>query len=192
MINILKMGNYDDISKLNKFQNLYYNYKIYHNNLINVLTHIIAIPLIVIIIEKLSDHYFTQQFKLPLNPVHIAYAAFGLLYVYFDTFSGIISIIMYSAIAILTKDCDCNILGYANHKVLLALLLASFVIQEIGHQIFEVRKPSVKDETVVFLSAPLLVVIEILSIFGYRKDEITETKKYIEYNIEQYKKSKHD
>jgi uncharacterized membrane protein YGL010W len=181
---------YTDTSRLNKFQKLFFGYGIYHNNVVNVLFHIIFVPAIVLSLDKLLDHSFSNTLK--FNPFLIVYVVLGTFYMYLDFVSGLVVTVQYLVISMVTRDWDFSCIGQSHIRVLTVILLFSYFIQQFSHKFFEGdRKPSLKEEFFVFLSAPVFVVIEVLNFtLRYRKDDIDEARKFIYEDMEKYKSAK--
>jgi uncharacterized membrane protein YGL010W len=76
--------------------------------------------------------------------------------------------------------------------VLLFILIFSYLIQQVSHKYFEgPRHPSLREEFYVFPSTPVWVVVEFFyRTLGYRKLELEEAKKFIEYDMQQYNLAK--
>ena len=83
---------------------------------------------------------------------------------------------------------DFGIKGYSSINVMVAIHIFSWLAQFLSHGVFEKRKPALLDNVLLLFSAPVFVNIEIAYfLLGYRYEEIKETKKYIDYNIKQYR-----
>jgi len=50
------------------------------------------------------------------------------------------------------------------------------------------RAPALMDNTLLAFVGPFFFVFEVLALFGYKKKEIREWNKYVEREIDQYKK----
>ncbi|KRW99688.1 hypothetical protein PPERSA_03489 [Pseudocohnilembus persalinus] len=69
----------------------------------------------------------------------------------------------------------------------LALWIFSWVIQFIGHGVFEKRKPALMDNLLQTLVAPDFIVIQWCFYLGYRHEEYVQIKKKIHNNINIWK-----
>jgi uncharacterized membrane protein YGL010W len=180
-----------DISSLNKFQKYFYDYGRYHDNFINVLIHIVFIPIITLSTDKLVGYFATEYYKFPFNPFYIVYAIVMPIYLYVDYFSGIITSAQYLGLSYLLRDARFDCCGFTHIQVLLIVYCSSWISQFIGHGLFEGRKPALMDNIFLTTNAPVFANIEIMYyLFGYRQEEIDETKKYIHEDIKEYKASK--
>ena len=67
----------------------------------------------------------------------------------------------------------------------------SWVIQFLGHGIWEKRAPALLDGIVqAFAMAPLFVVMELFFMFGYRSEFRERVQKSVDVNIEKFKDGK--
>jgi uncharacterized membrane protein YGL010W len=182
------MTNYEDISKLNKFQKFFYGYGCYHNTFLNILVHIICVPPITFTLDKMLEYAF--EGKLPINPFYLFFIIWGPMYAYVDPIVGTLTTLQYIVLSILTKGMQFPMFGLSHIQAMVAIHAISWIGQFIGHGAFEKRKPALLDNVLLLFSAPVFVNIELFYyLFGYRKNEIDETKKYIESNIKQYRES---
>ena len=174
-----------DTSKLNKFQKFFYGYGCYHSDLLNVLVHIICVPPITFTLGKILEYYST---KLPVNPFYLIFLIWGPIYLYVDPILGTLTTIQYLLTDYLTIGMDFGFMGYSSIQVMVALHILSWLAQFFAHGVFEKRKPALMDNLLLMFSAPVFVNIEIFYfLFGYRNDEIKETKKYIDFNIKEFR-----
>lgn len=180
---------YADKTKLNKFQKFFHGYGCYHNNLINVLIHIICIPPIFFTLDKILNYYFGH--KMPFNPFYLIFLIWGPIYAYIDPILGTLTTAQYLLLSLLTKNMNFSIFGFSHIQVVLFIHIISWLVQFYGHGVHEKRKPALLDNVLLLFSAPVFVNTELFYfIFGYRKAEIDETKKYIEYDIKLYRQAK--
>merc|ERR1712110_653095 len=69
-------------------------------------------------------------------------------------------------------------------KIALAIHVVCWILQFIGHGVFEGRAPALIDSwDQAFLTAPLFVLMEILFFFGYRKGFYAKIMQEVETNI---------
>lgn len=73
----------------------------------------------------------------------------------------------------------------------LGIHLTSWILQFIGHGVFERRAPALLDNLVqAFFLAPFFVWMEILFFFGYRPELQARVAKAVEKDVQDYQKSK--
>ena len=78
--------------------------------------------------------------------------------------------------------------GYPVWQVALAVHVGAWILQFIGHGVFEGRAPALLDSLdQALLTAPLFVLLEVLFFFGYRKDFYSKMMKQVEKNIASFK-----
>ncbi len=184
------MSKGDDVSSLNKFQIFFYNYGIYHYDSVNVAIHIICIPILTITLIRMLDYYslFYLNSQLPYGLIFGVFV--GLLYIYVDLFSGILTISMYLILESLYLKDQTPILGYAQIDFIIYLHIACWILQFIGHGVFEGRKPALMDNILLTLNAPIFVTLEILGLFNYRHKELIQTRECIKKEVERFRNSR--
>ena len=66
-----------------------------------------------------------------------------------------------------------------------------WIAQIVGHQKWEGRSPALLDNLFqAFMMAPLFVLMEVLFMFGYRKEFRERVQKVVDVNVREYKASK--
>jgi len=175
---------------LNKFQSFFYNYGRYHYNLLNIVIHIICVPIITITLDKMVD-LSTKGFGLSFNPFLILYAILTPIYIYVDFISGVITSLQYPILGYFLGKTQFSILGLSELQSISLLHIIAWIMQFIGHGVFEKRKPALLDNIFLVFNAPVFVNIELMNfIFKYREEELNETRKYIREDISKYRKAK--
>lgn len=181
------MVNYDDLSKLNRFQRFFYDYGRYHNTLGNIIVHMIFVPLIAFTLEKILGELYPKPFNIPLNPFWAIFIASSVVYLYTDFVTGLITIAEYVSLAYFTRNIDFSFLGYSNLQSLLIIHASAWIAQFISHGFIEHRKPALVDNIFLTINAPVFVNIELLYyLFGFRNKEIKEVKEYINHEVKQH------
>merc|ERR1712055_827854 len=72
-------------------------------------------------------------------------------------------------------------------KVALAIHICGWLLQFIGHGVFEGRAPALLDSIdQAFLTAPLFVLMEVAFFFGYRRKFYEEIMVDVNVNIKQF------
>ena len=140
-------------------------YKKYHKNPINVLIHVVCIPLIV------------WSFCVLLTPIVVFSAKFNLTFIISCLYSFYYIILNYNLgkfmVSFMMMCWFTSYLFYYNTKgpLFYGLLINifSWIMQFIGHGIFEGKKPALMDSLIqAFLIAPMFVLIDILKWIGYK------------------------
>merc|ERR1719350_705899 len=81
--------------------------------------------------------------------------------------------------------------GFPLWQAVLAFHAAAWILQFIGHGVFEGRAPALLDSwDQAFITAPLFVLLEVLCFFGYRRSFYKECMAEVEKNIAEFKKAK--
>ncbi len=180
-----------DPRNLNKFQHFFYDYGRYHNDGVNIGIHLVFVPLIfatlLYMLNYLSKEYFGSDFNYgTLIPILLVP-----LYVYVDFFLGLITGIQYLLIDYYIRSVTFNLDCISDINIIIIIHIFSWIIQFIGHGVFERRKPALMDNFLLTLNAPIFVNIEIaFFLFRYKADELEEAKKYIVEDIKNFRKSK--
>lgn len=175
-------------------------YRSYHHNTINVLLHTIFIPTILYtstgilcnvpivqqkyIPESLSS--YSDYFNLGSLIIGVGYAGFYLL---LDIKSGII------AAPLLWWFVQSNI---SNHQTIEGYnsylwtgFVVGWVVQFIGHGVFEKRAPALLDNLLqALVLAPFFVVFEFVFLLGFRKEIRDNMERIALQNIKTFKESK--
>jgi uncharacterized membrane protein YGL010W len=174
------------VENLNKFQKLYVTFGTFHSSTFNFTLHCLLVPVLILGIDKLTDYYSTEVYKLPINPFHLGYLIIGAFSIYVDMFVGTLTTTEYIAISYLTRHYHFDLFGFSHAKVLGIALIVTYAILQFGHVFEGERKPTFNEELFVNISAPVFVNIQLLYLLGYRKGEILEAKKYIAKDMERW------
>ena len=123
------------------------NYEKYHQSPENKLIHVVCIPLIAITLLSLltkMNIYYSLMLKLFYETIYISFLGINT--------RGLGMILYLESLYILSK-----IFYYLNNNNLLILHLISWILQFVGHGLFENNKPALLDNLYQsFLWAPLM------------------------------------
>ena len=179
------------------FKEIFVSYGKYHNNIINKLIHIVFIPTIVFCVYGIGHFYPIANIDfMGIKELDIGLVMLVLLppvYIFSGLLTTLCLIFMYF----------CSLSMFEQHKFdkdfyqslsyfqfLLALKTFSWIMQFLGHGIFEGRAPALMNNAFSALVAPTFVVIEILYMFGYNKEKINECQVIIDKDIAEYRETK--
>lgn len=185
------MSNIDlaDVDKLNKFQRFYYDYARFHRNPVNVLIHILFVPILTFTMYKMVSYASLNFFNLSFNLIYILALFVYPMYIYVDLFTGFVTALVYTILDLSTSSTNFEYLGLNHINFMLIVHLISWIAQFISHAVFEKRKPAIIENIFLLFNAPVFVFIEIFEfLFGYRKDEISEALRYVDAEIAAYRK----
>ncbi|KAI0165971.1 DUF962 domain-containing protein [Xylariaceae sp. FL1272] len=169
-------------------------YGAYHHNSVNVLIHMICVPLILFtgfalaantgILIPLPSVLAVPNLQLNLGT--LAALTWGGLYVLLEPVAGTILAFICLAAAALANTFLAHDPSLTN-KVALVTHLACWMLQFLGHGAFERRAPALFDNLVqaVFL-APLFVWLELLFKFGYRRELRGRVDKAVQAEIAKF------
>ncbi|KAI1265284.1 DUF962 domain-containing protein [Xylariaceae sp. FL1019] len=169
-------------------------YGAYHHNSVNVLIHMICVPLILFTGFALAANTgiliplpgVLAVSNLPLNLGTLAALTWGALYVLLEPVAGTILAIICLAAAALANASLAHDPTWTNNVALVTHLIC-WMLQFLGHGAFEHRAPALFDNLVqaVFL-APLFVWLEILFKFGYRRELRSRVDKAVQAEIAKF------
>ena len=182
---------YANPKNLNKFQHFFYDYGRYHNNFINIAIHIIFVPIIYGTLMGITRYISKVYLNTDFNIGTIIALGATPLYLYVDFFIGLLTAVEYFLIDHYMQYVSFGYENYSDIKILIAIHILAWATQFIGHGAFEGRKPALMDNLLLTLNAPIFVNLEIFYfLFGYRKGQIDETKKYIVVDIKRHRGDK--
>ena len=117
------------------------------------------------------------------------------VYIYIEPVSGLLSTFVYHSLYFVSLQMwkahrdDTNFwLGLNHFWFMTALQGFAWIMQFIGHGVFEKRAPALLSNLLTVFVAPDFVVIEILYSLGYNKKAIEECQAIIDKDIAEYKK----
>ncbi len=135
-------------------------------------------------------YLIAKDIGLSFNPLLILYAILTPIYIYVDFLSGLITSIQYPFIGYLLNDYNISIFSLSNMQSTIFLHILSWILQFIGHGVFEKRKPALLDNIFLVFNAPVFVNIELMNfIFKYKESELNETRKHIIRDINNYREN---
>ena len=85
---------------------------------------------------------------------------------------------------------DVFLLGLSYVNFMIVLNVIGWIMQFIGHGVFEKRKPALLNNIFSSLVAPFFVVVELLAMLGYNKAEFEELQKECKRRIDLYHQQK--
>jgi uncharacterized membrane protein YGL010W len=142
-------------------------YEAYHRNPLNKLTHFIGIPTIVFSILVLLSAVSVNVGGAPITPAMLLVAAVLLYYFLLEPGFGFgMALFLVPALAL------AHGIGRQSWAVVVAVFLALFVggwiLQLLGHTVFEKRRPALVDNLFQLVIGPVFLVGEALFFCGYR------------------------
>ncbi len=186
------MGKYaekDVSAKLSAFQHYYYDYGRFHANILNILAHIICVPLVAITGCLIGEYFSKEYFHVQYNPCMFLLAFWFLTYLVKEPLMGIFTAAQYVAILyfLLGKDLSCSCLGLNHIQTIGGIFVVGIIIPNLSHKVFEGRAQGFTPNVFLANNAPLFVTIEIsYFLFGYAKSDIDEAKKYMADDIKAF------
>nr|ADD38703.1 endoplasmic reticulum membrane protein C16E8.02 [Lepeophtheirus salmonis] len=173
-------------------------YGSYHSNPVNIGIHLLCIWNIAWSAVYLLQFTPVISNLLP-EPIVENYAFFILslyiiVFLLTDFIAGTLASILIIGIYFWTLNSVQNgalICGYNGWNLALGVHIGGWVLQFIGHGIFEKRAPALLDDVFqAFITAPLFVLLEIMFYFGYKKDLYQKCIPEIQKNVEEFKRKK--
>merc|ERR1712156_1373536 len=181
-------------------------YASYHNNRVNVAIHLLCIPILLatgLVMLQYTPELLTQPelFKsipdgqyLKVNLAFVVTLIYAICYIVMEPFAGFIGAILVSLLSVTAAKLvgtGATIGGDDVLNIAIAIHITAWILQFIGHGLFEGRAPALIDSwDQAFLTAPLFVLMEILFFLGYRKEFYAKIMKEVETNIATFQESK--
>ncbi|OQS03652.1 hypothetical protein THRCLA_21110 [Thraustotheca clavata] len=180
-------------------------YMSYHDNWINMAIHLVCIwPLLItgLALGGCLSPFFSNEFLIPFNLQEyfvmdlgfFAMIVYVLWYIVLDPIAGTGASALIVYLHALTTKWTIDYValnGETPWKLLAMIHVTAWILQFIGHGVFERRAPALLDSLdQAIITAPLFVVLEVLLPLGYRKEMHTRVKKQVEINIAAFRKSK--
>ncbi|KAH8676353.1 DUF962 domain-containing protein [Xylariales sp. PMI_506] len=173
-------------------------YGAYHHDSINVAIHMTCVPLILFSAFALAGNTGTlitlpDSLTIPyldLNLGTIAALTWGGLYILLEPVAGTVLALICLAAAAGTHKALLENPTQTNQVALVTHILC-WILQFIGHGVFEGRAPALLDNLVqaLFL-APLFVWLEFLFKFGYRRELQDRVSKAVQTEIAKFRNAK--
>ncbi|ODQ59101.1 hypothetical protein WICANDRAFT_84752 [Wickerhamomyces anomalus NRRL Y-366-8] len=168
-------------------------YRSYHFNTINVLIHSVFVPTIMF-----SSFGYATNVRIPIPIPHLAkYLNLGVLgslgyslfYLYLDFIGGALAtpILMISSIYFT----DLTLYSPEVNKLLIAAFVIGWLVQFIGHGVFEKRAPALLDNLLqALVLAPFFILFELFFLLGFRTDLKKRVDARVEVNIANFRAKK--
>jgi len=181
-------------------------YASYHNDPINILIHLMCIwpifattvvflqytPTLLDNPEALENLSFSKNIN--LNGAFFFILLYIVWYIFMEPFAGGLASLLILSIYIKSGqfvNAGVSIYGLPVWQAALAIHVVAWIIQFIGHGVFEGRAPALLDSwDQAFITAPLFVFLEILFAAGYRKQFHSSMMKEVEKNIKGFQNQK--
>ncbi|OJJ46106.1 hypothetical protein ASPZODRAFT_133100 [Penicilliopsis zonata CBS 506.65] len=173
-------------------------YGAYHNNPVNVAIHITCVPILLFtgfllatntpVFFRLPDAL--QHEYLPANLGTVVSFIYAIFYILLEPVAGSLAAPLVVGSAAYGNYLTSTYGATANYWAT-GVHVFSWLIQFVGHGVFEGRAPALLDNLfqAIFL-APLFVWIEVLFFFGYRPELRARLHKSVEEEIARFKNNK--
>ncbi|ETW05117.1 hypothetical protein H310_04138 [Aphanomyces invadans] len=174
-------------------------YLSYHSNPINKLLHVICIwPILLSAIFLLCST--TPYFDVPFQPYVVANTAlvgaviYVVWYIVLDSYAGTLAASFIVAMYIWSNVYISHAVattGESPWRMALGIHVTAWIIQFIGHGVFEKRAPALLDSwDQAIITAPLFVLLEVLLPFGYRRDMHDRIEAQVAVNVAKFKQER--
>jgi len=165
-------------------------YRSYHYNTINVLIHSVFVPTILFCSMGLLTNvripipipYIVQYLNLGVIGSFL-YSAF---YIYLDLIGGIFA----TPVLITSSLYFTNLTLYSQHvnQIFIMGFIIGWIVQFIGHGVFEKRAPALLDNLVqALVLAPFFILFELFFLLGLRLDLKKRVDSRVLINIEKFR-----
>lgn len=133
------------------------------------------------------------QFVL-LNYAAVMAAIYMAWYVALDVYAGTLGALIISGCFVFANYFvveGAQTLGVSSMHAALAIHATAWILQFIGHGVFERRKPALFDSLdQALITAPMFVLLEILFPLGYRPDLYQRVMKQVKINVKNFQATK--
>jgi len=174
-------------------------YASYHHDKWNKLIHILCVwPILwtgLVFSEYVPYEWKTAPAILTsFHPANLSFALvliYASFYIIFDQKAGTFAAFVLFLCLVTSRKffltAESNY-GYPAWAIALAIHIAGWVAEFFGHGHFEGRSPALLDNLLqAFLMAPFFVLLEVLFMFGYRKDFHQKVERIVMKNVAQFK-----
>eukprot|EP00744_Colponema_vietnamica_P007471 GILI01010754.1.p2 GENE.GILI01010754.1~~GILI01010754.1.p2 ORF type:complete len:210 (+),score=56.07 GILI01010754.1:55-630(+) len=169
------------------------SYGSYHNNGVNKFIHIICVPIIVwsllVMIRPIPFDVVTSSVEvlktLPSGwEAHWGMPALVLLILYYFLLDFGVGLVASVLFAFLFYSSNVFAVTIPNsYNLAIAIHVVSWILQFIGHGVFEKRRPALLDNILQVFVAPFFVTLEVMFMVGYKPAVHRECQKRIGQNI---------
>lgn len=168
-------------------------YRSYHYNTVNVLIHSVFVPTILFCSIGLLTNI-----RVPIPIPHIVQylnlgvilgLGYSLFYLFLDPIGGILATPLLMGSSLYFTEWTLYS-PYAN-KVYTAGFIIGWIVQFIGHGVFEKRAPALLDNLLqALVLAPFFILFELFFLFGVRTDLKKRVDARVELNIAKFRAKK--
>ena len=143
-------------------------YAAYHRNRWNVATHFVGIPAIIIGLLVPMGWVRVDISGIPITGALVFVVAVAVYYLLLDVRLAL-AISVFIVPAFYAADTISRMSWLHSVLWFLLLFVGGWIIQLIGHSVFEKRKPAFVDNLIQLLIGPLFLVAEVIFFLGLRK-----------------------
>lgn len=187
-------------------------YASYHDHGTNQWIHIVCVPLLImtglvmlmftpnlmegaLVIDKSSTigSYLPEGVDFQYNAAFFLAAFYCVYYMLIEGIGGLAGTLAAAMVfcSYIYANNAYNTMGDACWNIALYTHIFSWVAQIVGHQVWEGRSPALLDNLFqAFIMAPLFVVMEVLFMFGYKKEFRERVQLKVDKNIKEYRAGK--
>ncbi|KAK9485748.1 hypothetical protein V1527DRAFT_466150 [Lipomyces starkeyi] len=151
-------------------------YMAYHHQQVNVWIHTVCVPIILVTSFALATNsgplfsLFGSYVDSYLNVGVLAAVGYASFYILLDPIVGAIVSPLVVGSSIIATDLI-NEYGTAGNYIAGGLWVISWILQFIGHAVYEKRAPALLDNLLqALVLAPFFVIFELVFRFGFRQD----------------------
>lgn len=168
-------------------------YRSYHYNTINVLIHSVFVPTILF-----STMGLLTNVRIPIPIPHVAQylnlgvigsLGYSLFYLYLDIIGGVLAtpLLMVGSVYFT----QLTLYSASINKIFIGGFVVGWIVQFIGHGVFEKRTPALLDSLLqALVLAPFFILFELFFLFGVRLDLKKRVDARVEVNIANFRASK--
>ena len=152
-------------------QSLFAAYGKYHSHPVNIAIHVIFVPVLLVTAMSLARLApIGKDDPANLMQIHVGFVVLTMwlgMYLYLEPVGGVCAVLLYVP-GYMLGNYFYIVLGPEHVQTMVLVHLFSWVIQFIGHGVFENRRPALFDNLFLTMAAPLFAILEVQFALGLR------------------------
>ena len=145
-------------------------YAEYHRDERNAATHIFGIPIIFVSVVLPLDLWTVTAFGMQTAAANLIVAAVLIVWIALDLGVGLALAVAVIPLMLIAAAIVANADTLAVWLIAVALFVAGWALQILGHARFEHRRPALLDNPVHLLIGPMFIMAKLLVALGLRRD----------------------
>ncbi|EPZ36149.1 DUF962 domain protein [Rozella allomycis CSF55] len=179
------------VRKYLNFESQLLFYSQYHHQKVNKIIHIICIPTIMFTVMIAMSAYIPKYNFQNIIDIQFTYVMTSIYVIYYLLLEPVAGALYAPILLLMTHYAEKLALDGVDMKWVLIVHVAAWILQFVGHGVFEKRAPALLDSLFqAFLLAPFFVFMEVLFAMGYRPVLRTKMEELTVQAIKDYRNQK--